>query len=145
MSDHICNEKCVCPKHKDLQLLYNKASNLHACQNIECVNAHGLELHTNEKLARVLEARNNPALKGMVKLARKGYFHDFESPLVMPDLKLREMLLKRGEVRLAERVVEGDFDATKEEADAWAQSPEGLETFSKMIKNSNLIMDNYDL
>lgn len=35
--------------------------------------------------------------------------------------------------RLIERVKEGDFDGTREEADEWAQSPEGKATFGKLV------------
>ncbi len=34
--------------------------------------------------------------------------------------------------QLAQRVLDGEFDATREESDAWAASPEGQETFRQL-------------
>jgi hypothetical protein len=35
---------------------------------------------------------------------------------------------------LRRRVINGDFDASKEESDEWAESPEGQDTFKKLIE-----------
>lgn len=33
---------------------------------------------------------------------------------------------------MVSRVIDGDFDATREESDEWARSPEGQETFRQL-------------
>lgn len=101
------------------------------------------EEHTTAKLARALsEIPGVP--KEMIQRAIDGYYHDYLSPLAMPEIQLvsdlkavaktpatprnsRPLLLG-----LADRVVNGDFDASKEESDAWARSPEGQETFRQL-------------
>jgi hypothetical protein len=96
--------------------------------------------HTTAKLARGLSAI--PAIpKEMVQRAIDGYYHDFLSPLDFPEMQLVEDLRTvaanrslprstRQEIgKLAQRVIDGEFDASAEESAAWAESPEGRETF----------------
>ena len=96
--------------------------------------------HTTAKLARALSVIPGvpPA---MVTRAIDGYYHDFLSPLDFPEMQLvadlRELAKLPATPRnsrpllraLAEAVVDGDYDASPEESDAWAKSPEGQETF----------------
>jgi hypothetical protein len=37
---HVCDDWCICPLH-ETPLLYAPAHGDHACQDIECVHAHG--------------------------------------------------------------------------------------------------------
>jgi hypothetical protein len=85
---------------------------------------------TTERLARVLETEGLPA--GMVAAARDGYYDDFKSPLAMPETQLYHDLLAQNRPDLADRVKDGEWDATKEESDAWAQSFEGQQTFAEL-------------
>jgi hypothetical protein len=99
--------------------------------------------HTTVKLARALrEIPGMPPL--MITRAIDGYYHDFLSPLAMPELQLvadlRELARQPTtgskacaalEI-LVHRVIDGEFDASKEESDAWAASPEGQETFRQL-------------
>jgi hypothetical protein len=95
---------------------------------------------TTEKLARALEAI--PAIpREMVRNARDGMYDDFKSPLTFPEITLVAELRKvagntslprsaRQEIsKMAQRVIDGEFDATPEESAAWAASPDGQETF----------------
>jgi hypothetical protein len=101
--------------------------------------------HTTAKLARALE----PVLaipRDMVERARTGYYHDFMSPLDFPETQLvadlRAVAANRSLARsdrqeierLAQRVIAGEFDASKEESDAWAASPKGQETFGSLLR-----------
>lgn len=96
--------------------------------------------HTTAKLARTLSAI--PAVpKEMVQRAIDGYYHDFLSPLDFPEIQLIEDLrtvagntslprsIRQEIMRLRQRVIDGEFDASPEESAAWAASPEGQETF----------------
>ena len=96
-------------------------------------------MHTKDMLADELMKLG---LQDMSLKARSGYYHDFLSPLATPELQLCEDLLleiERGAERaldigkLRQRVINGDFDASKEESDAWAASEEGQDAFSKLI------------
>ena len=40
--EHICTTECVCPDHRT-QLLFNRESGDHACQDITCIYAHGVQ------------------------------------------------------------------------------------------------------
>lgn len=99
--------------------------------------------HTTAKLARALsEVPGMP--RSMIERAVSGHYHDYLSPLAMPEMQLvtdlRELAKAPATPRdsrpllraLADRVINGDFDASKEESDAWAASPDGQETFRQL-------------
>jgi hypothetical protein len=95
-------------------------------------------MHTNNLLADEL---TKVGLTEMAAKARTGYYHDFLSPLEMPEIQLVSDLaqasVQNGVDRTAilalrERVINGDFDATKEESDEWAASPEGRAAFKRL-------------
>jgi hypothetical protein len=91
---------------------------------------------TSAKLAAALgEIPGVPAV--MVSRAEDGYYHDYVSPLTFPATHLvadlRELAAlpstpagSRPRLRaMAADVVDGVYDASKEESDAWALSAEG--------------------
>ena len=96
------------------------------------------------RLARALsEVPGVP--REMIARAVEGYYDDYLSPVAFPLMTLRVDLLdlarhpatpadSRQLLRgLAERVVAGDFDASREESRAWAQSPEGQAAFRELL------------
>lgn len=98
--------------------------------------------HTTARLARALEAI--PGCPGaMIKRARDGYYHDL-SPLATPEIQLvadlREAAARPQTPRnsrpllreMAQRVINGEFDASKQESDEWAASPEGREAMAAL-------------
>ncbi len=87
---------------------------------------------TTEKLAKALEENNAP--QDMIDKARAGFYDDYKSPLAFPEMQLRADALALGLNAIAEGVVNGEWDATKEEADEWARSPDGQATFAELIK-----------
>ena len=86
---------------------------------------------TSEKLAQALEAAGAPAY--MVSLAREDHYHDFRSPLGLPETQLLADAREHGLTGIAEGVMEGRWDATKAESDAWAASPEGQAVFRELL------------
>jgi hypothetical protein len=78
----------------------------------------------------------------MADKAAMGYYHDYLSPLDLPETQLvndlfeasRANPLKDQILQLRNDVIDGKYDATKAESDEWARSPEGKETFRKLIK-----------
>jgi hypothetical protein len=99
------------------------------------------EGHTARKLAAALAEAGAPP--GMIRRAERGYYHDYLSPLAMPELALVSELRRaaattpdadaRGRLRaLAIAVAEGVHDASRAEADEWARSPEGQATFGSL-------------
>lgn len=89
-------------------------------------------MHTTEKLALALEAEGAPT--DMIVKAREGYYHDFLSPLAFPETQLLADARLHGLGSIADGVIRGEWDATKEESDDWAKSPEGQETFRDLIE-----------
>jgi len=100
--------------------------------------------HTTARLARALsEVPGVPA--EMITRAIDGYYHDYQSPLAFPQMQLVKDLLDLARTpatpatsrpllrALAGGVKAGDFDASAEEADDWAASPEGQETFRLLV------------
>lgn len=86
-------------------------------------------MHTKDNLAAEL---NKAGFAEMAAKATDGYYHDYLSPLAMPCEQLVADLHRIGtpESRnLAKRAMNGEFDANREEAEAWAKSKEGTETF----------------
>jgi hypothetical protein len=91
------------------------------------------KLPTRWKLACALIAAG---LYDMADRAVSGWYDDYLSPLDAPTMELVNDLQKAGTpaaTLIREQVLEGDFDATAEEADAWAASPEGREAFKSFL------------
>jgi hypothetical protein len=86
-------------------------------------------MRTKEKLAQVLHGHG---LLGLEKAARLGEYDDFESESATPIADLVRDLRAKGEDDLARRAIDGEWDATPEESEAWAASPEGRETIGKL-------------
>jgi hypothetical protein len=90
--------------------------------------------HTKDKLAAALR---DAGLVQLVHRASIGYYDDFLSPLASPQLQLLADLADLATPQaaaLAKRVMNGDFDATLEESQAWADSTEGEATFSRLLR-----------
>lgn len=94
--------------------------------------------HTKDMLA---EALKKVGLTEMAERAATGYYHDYLSPLDFPEIQLvtdlaeasmgnpaKDLILK-----LREDVINGKYDASKEESDEWAASPEGQAAFSALL------------
>lgn len=88
-------------------------------------------MKTKEKLAEAMRAAGIPEF--MCERASQGYYDDFESELACPVLQLVRDLQELGTpgaIKLAGRVKNGEFDATKEESDEWFEN-EGRHLFSR--------------
>ena len=83
-------------------------------------------MSTKEKLTAALTKVNAP--QSMINKARAGYYDDFESTIATPIQSLVVDLRAAGLTDLAARAMDGDFDATQEEAEAWYQR-EGKDIF----------------
>lgn len=86
-------------------------------------------MHTKDILAAELSKADLPE---MASKAAAGYYHDFLSPLATPCLQLAADLAEIGTpeaMALRARHLNGEFDATNEESDAWAKSAEGQSAF----------------
>lgn len=98
-------------------------------------------MHTKDMLA---DALLDIGLVDMSLKARDGYYHDFLSPLELPEIALVTALGaaatenpdKREAIEaVRQRVINGDFDASEEESDEWAASEEGQETMRQLWKD----------
>lgn len=102
--------------------------------------------HTKDLLADELMKLG---LMDMSLKARGGYYHDFLSPLATPEIQLCADLVTAAKavakashdinnakaiMDLRQRVINGDFDASREESDEWAASADGQDTFRRLIK-----------
>lgn len=74
---------------------------------------------TRLRLAQAIESLNDPNLEPLVTRARLGWYSDFSSPLATPKVRLAKELKNAGHAALASAVIDGEFDDTKEESDAW--------------------------
>lgn len=92
-------------------------------------------MHSKDFLAQELRAAG---LDAMADKAATGWYHDYLSPLDAPAITLADDLAVAGTpaaMALRKRHLNGEFDATKEESDDWARSPEGQETFDRLIRD----------
>lgn len=83
------------------------------------------KIHTKDFLALELLKANLPE---MAVKAAAGYYHDFLSPLMFPDIQLGNDLESAGTpaaLALRQRHFRGEFDASKAESDEWAASADG--------------------
>lgn len=108
--------------------------------------------HTTAKLARALEAIPGVP-EDMIGRARDGFYHDYLSPLDTPEIQLvtdlRELASLPAMPRnsrpllraLAKAVIDGDYDASREEADEWARSAEGRETMAAFTGQRPVLHD----
>lgn len=90
---------------------------------------------TTERLARALAGEGAP--EWMVNKARAGYYDDFKSPLATPEMQLYKDARDNGLDSIAEGVLDGQWDATREESDAWAESPEGQAVIAELMNPPN--------
>jgi hypothetical protein len=100
-------------------------------------------MHTKDKLA---EALREVGLDAMADKAATGYYHDYLSPLDMPEMVLVTQLnveaigqeanpdRQRAIYELRDRVIHGDFDASAEESEAWAASSEGQDAMRRLLR-----------
>lgn len=95
---------------------------------------------STQKLVSALEelnqSRNDSTLDEIIDLARKEQFHDFQSPHTFSLMELGRRLKNIGysdDDTIITRIKEGEFDATKEESQAWMNSPEGQDTLKELI------------
>ena len=96
---------------------------------------------SSEKLAQALEATKIPGLELLAARARRDEFHDFVGPHAMPQHVLVDELRKvggRAAKDIANRVIKGEFDATKEESDAWIASPDGQASLAEMERRGEM-------
>lgn len=92
-------------------------------------------MHTKDLLARELFKAGLPE---MAEKAAEGYYHDYLSPLDFPCMQLATDLEAVGTPEadnLRSRLYDGDFDASQEESDEWANSPEGQEIFNSLTNH----------
>jgi hypothetical protein len=105
--------------------------------------------HTKDFLAQELRAAG---LNKMADKAATGWYHDFISPLALPETQLLIDLQEQLELRMAAQVqdlnvdvaavqklidrhMEGEFDASREESDAWAASEDGQAAFQELVQS----------
>jgi hypothetical protein len=87
---------------------------------------------STKRLVTALEAEHSPKLAAVLRRAKRNEFNDFLSESATPCIDLVMALEKAGFRALANRARNGEFDATKEESDAWAKSDEGRLTFAEL-------------
>lgn len=87
------------------------------------------ERSTKERLADALKACGAP--EQMITRALRGGYDDFESESPTPLIDLVTDCRRAGLEMLANQALNGDFDGSREEAEAWARGP-GKETVDQL-------------
>jgi hypothetical protein len=99
--------------------------------------------HTARVLAEALREAGAPG--GMVRRAERGYYHDYLSPLALPEIalvmELRREASKRADgperaalLAVAKDVIDGVHDASSAEADEWGRSADGRAAFGALLR-----------
>ncbi len=89
-------------------------------------------MHTKDILAGELR---KAGLAEMADRAATGYYHDYLSPLATPCLQLAADLQAAGTpaaLALRNRHLNGDFDATEDEAKDWEHSEDGQDAMNRL-------------
>ena len=84
------------------------------------------------KVAATASSANAQIYETFAKRAETGEFDDYADTYVCPITQLYAELMRAGFKKFADRVRDGEFDATKEESDEWAASPDGQETLAHL-------------
>ena len=90
-------------------------------------------MHTKDFLAQELRAAG---LDAMADKAAAGYYHDFLSPLRLPEMQLGHDLFAAGTpaaMALRKRHHDGEFDASVEESEEWLHGADGQATIRDLI------------
>ena len=87
-------------------------------------------MKTKERLAAALREVGAP--EHLVEFALEGRYDDFESESPQPIHDLVAMARGAGLPTIVARAMSGEFDATKEEADAWAAAQTDPEILSAL-------------
>jgi hypothetical protein len=109
--------------------------------------------HSTWKLVAALKAVPEPGAVSaeLIKRAEAGHYHDYLSPLALPELALVSELgalanhpsraglpSRRALMAIRQRVIDGEFDASKAESDAWARSPDGRAAMRALLGDGPL-------
>lgn len=92
--------------------------------------AKEIRSHKRVEVLDETDARYNNTLEQMAIKADQGYYSDYDSPLTTPCIQLVKELDVLGLIELSAKAKDGEFDATKEESDAWYER-EGKELIEK--------------
>lgn len=88
--------------------------------------------------ARLVDALTKEhAPQDLIDRARSGAFHDYDSPSAFPISDLIQAARAVGLDRIVSAAMNGAFDATAAEAEAWAASDEGQAAFRELIEGSD--------
>lgn len=102
---------------------------------------------TKNRLAaelRVVADKASPAnardYRALAERAATGEFDDFGSHHVCGPTALYQALIALGFTKFAARVAGGEFDATCDESDAWANSPQGREAMKDFTPEQRALL-----
>jgi hypothetical protein len=84
------------------------------------------------KIAAIASPDNAAKYEAFAKRAETGEFDHYADTYVCPITQLYSELMQAGFTKFAQRVADGEFDATKEERDEWARSPSGQDLAERL-------------
>lgn len=93
------------------------------------------------KVASVASYENAQKYEAFAKRALTGEFDDFGDMYACPITQLHDELTAAGFSKFAQRVAEGEFDATKEESEEWANSPAGRAAMAEVAQSAHTLGD----
>lgn len=92
------------------------------------------------KVAEGASTSNAEKYEAFAKRADTGEFDDYADTYVCPITQLYTELSAAGFTKFAQRVANGEFDATKEESDEWARSPSGQDAARQLSPEMRAIL-----
>lgn len=96
------------------------------------------------KVAEMASPANAEKYEAFARRAATGEFDDYGDMYVCPITQLHGELVVAGFTKFAARVANGEFDATKEESDEWANSPDGQETLKMLSPEMRIALFGQD-
>lgn len=92
---------------------------------------------TADRLAAAIrELATEPRHHALADRAATGEFGDYADTHVCPITELHRLCHEFGLPALADRVANGEFDASREESDEWAKGPSGQAAFAELLRSA---------
>lgn len=77
----------------------------------------------------------NDKMIAILNRAKQDYYHDFFGGAELPEFELLADLKEaKASEQICQNVINGKYDASKEDSDEWAKSAEGREAFNDLLQ-----------
>jgi hypothetical protein len=85
-------------------------------------------------VADLEKEEQSPLMVKILDRAKRDYYHDFFGGADLPELELlNDLTTAHASEEIKDNVVNGKYDASKEDSEEWSKSKEGREVFGELF------------